>query len=330
MIATINSRAAPMGRDHRVLPPNAPLSERGVYAASPSKRPPANSFTQPARTLKRSEGRAPVAVPGRASRDGTHPVTATTFLFLLLLATILPTQADSLATNQTRFAQQAESAFKKARTRLESEPNSAEAAWQFGRACYDWADCATSNSQRATIAQLGIAACQGLIAANTNSAPGHYYLALNFSQLARTKTLGALKIVEQMEQEFSTALRVDPKYDFAGADRGLALLYSAAPGWPVSVGSRSQAKAHLQNALKLNPEYPENLLNLAEVELGWGDHAGAGRELKALDELWPAAQKQFTGEPWASSWADWDKRRAELRKKAAETPPVLESPKRPR
>jgi hypothetical protein len=51
------------------------------------------------------------------------------------------------------------------------------------------------------------------------------------------------------------------------------------------------------------------------------------RELKALDELWPSAKQRFTGDAWASSWADWEKRREELQKKASETPKVLESPR---
>ena len=51
------------------------------------------------------------------------------------------------------------------------------------------------RSQREEIATEGIDACRQLIAANTNSVPGHYYLAMNLGQLAQTKSLGALKIV---------------------------------------------------------------------------------------------------------------------------------------
>jgi tetratricopeptide (TPR) repeat protein len=297
MMATFNSRClAPTERD-RPGRSRVERTSRAVISGTLSR----------ARVAATGDGRAPGAI-----------LLAVIFLGLTVLA--LPAHADSDATNQARFARKAEAAFKSARARFEQETNSAEAAWQFGRACYDWADFAASSTQRAGIAQLGIAACRSLVASSTNSAPGHYYLALNLSQLARTKTLGALKIVEQMEQEFSSALSLDPKYDFAGADRGLALLYAEAPGWPVSVGSRSKAKSHLQNALKLCPGYPENLLSLAAVELKFGDRAGALRDLKALDELWPGAQKQFAGDAWESSWADWDKRRGELRQKANEAP----------
>src|SRR5437588_864876 len=77
--------------------------------------------------------------------------------------------------NLDHFAR-AGKAFETTKHRFESHPANSEAAWQFGCAAYDWADFATSNTQRADIANQGIAACRSLIQQDTNSAPGHYYL----------------------------------------------------------------------------------------------------------------------------------------------------------
>ena len=85
-----------------------------------------------------------------------------------------------------------------------SETNNPEFTRQFARACFDWADYVTTDAKRAAIASEGIAASLKLLAASSNSVPGHYYLAMNLGQLARTKSLGALKIVGQMEEEFKT------------------------------------------------------------------------------------------------------------------------------
>jgi hypothetical protein len=133
-------------------------------------------------------------------------------------------------------------------------------------------------------------------------------------QLAQAETLGALKLVREMVQEFNTTTEVDPHFDFAGAARGLGLLYRDAPGWPVSVGSRRKAHEYLENAVTLAPNDPENVLNLAESYLKWGDLPNAKNELHVLDGLWPQAQKNFTGPAWEPGWDDWSKRRAELRK----------------
>lgn len=212
------------------------------------------------------------------------------------------------------FVQRAAAAFNRAQARYRSQIDDPVAAWQFARACYDWADCATNKTQRATIAKEGIAACRQALVF-TNSAPAHYYMAMDMGQLARSETLGALKLVREMEREFLTTASLDAGIDFAGPARGLGLLYRDAPGWPISIGNRSRARTYLERAVALAPDYPENLLNLAESEVKWGDRQGAEKELDALDALWPAAQKAFRGPAWEQSWADWTQRRAVLRQK---------------
>lgn len=222
--------------------------------------------------------------------------------------TTVPQKAD--------FASHAQKVFQTAKARYESDKSNAEAAWQFGRACYDWAEFSSSKAEREDIANQGIAACQGVVQRDAQSAFGHYYLALNEGQLARARKLEGLKLAEKMEIEFKTVLNLDPRLDYAGADRGLGLLYLNVPRWPLGIGSKSKARLHLQNAEKMFPNSPENVLNLVEADLDWRDKKGAISELKKLDEIWPAAKKEFTGEQWASTWADWEGRRELFRNKA--------------
>ncbi len=219
--------------------------------------------------------------------------------------------------NISNFAQRAESHFQEARKRFQIDTNDVEAAWQFGRACFDWAEFAKNNDQRESIASEGIAACREAVARDPKSAAGHYYLAMNLGQLAQTKTLGALRIVDEMEREFKTARDLDAKFDYAGPDRSLGLLYFEAPGWPASVGSSSKARQHLQRAAQLAPGYPENHLCLLEVYLKSSDKKNLLRELKATEELLPQARKEFTGAAFEQSWVDWDKRWKRIREKTS-------------
>jgi tetratricopeptide (TPR) repeat protein len=241
-------------------------------------------------------------------------------------------QEQELPTNHVatiaEFATRAEHKYEAAKTRFQQETNNVEAACQFGRACFDWAEFANSSDQRADIAEQGIAACRQVVSMDPALAAGHYYLGMNLGQLARTKTLGALKLVGQMEREFKAALELDPKFDQAGPDRNLGLLYLQAPGWPASIGNRAKARTHLQKAVKLAPDYPENLLNLLEADLKWGDRNGATREMKALEELWPAAHEKFGGTNWEASWVSWEARWEYLKRKATEAPKVLQSPRK--
>ena len=216
------------------------------------------------------------------------------------------------------FFKRAEQSYREARRRFQSNTNDAEAAWQFGRACFDWADLATDDDRRQSIANEGITAGRQLVARDPKCAPGHYYLAMDLGQLAQTKRLGALKIVQEMEREFKTARDLDAKFDYAGPDRNLGLLYLEAPGWPASIGSRSNARRHLERAVELAPGFPENRLCLLEAYLKWGEKKSVQRELKAVEDLLPRARKEFAGQAWAQSWADWDKRWDKIREKTRE------------
>jgi len=259
-------------------------------------------------------------------RKAGGKLTAVLFLFALVTAA----SAQSTTTNPV-FAARAEKAFRQAQIEFASSTNGS-AAWQFARACFDYADFATNETERAEIAKQGIAACHKLLARETNSAPGHYYLAMNYGQLAQAEapSLAAYHLVKQMEREFKTAADLDKDFDYAGPERCLGLLYRDAPVWPFSIGSRRKAREFLDQAAKLAPDYPENHLNLAETFVQWHETENAKNELNALDVLWPKAQTKLTGEAWERSWDDWSARRAAARDKLDETSTTAKPPKNSR
>lgn len=251
--------------------------------------------------------------------------TARPVICVALLEGIGQASADAQAAEMELDAY-AKKSFQEANVRYQQQPGKAAAAWQFGCACFDLAEFATNHTQRASLAERGIAACRLAIARESNSAPAHYYLGMNFGQLARTKGLGALRLVDQMEREFLRARDLDEQIDYAGPDRNLGQLYSDAPVFG-SVGSRARAREHLKRAVDLAPRYPDNQLNLVEAFLNWGDRAGAQRQLQTLEDLWPAARTNFVGAAWAASWADWEPRLKKLKKKIEEPTKPLGTPR---
>ena len=220
----------------------------------------------------------------------------------------------------------AQSQFRRAQDRYRAEPANPEAAWEFGRACFDIAEIAGSRAERARTADQGIAACRRAVERASNSAPAHYYLAMNQGQLARTKGLGALKLVGQMRHEFTVAADLDEHFDYAGPDRNLGQLYRDAPSIG-SIGNRALAKQHLRRAVQLAPDFPDNRLNLLEALVKWGEYDEARRELSAIEELWPKARERFTGPAWAGDWANWEQELKRLKKKVEDSSRTLESPR---
>jgi tetratricopeptide (TPR) repeat protein len=194
----------------------------------------------------------------------------------------------------------------------QEHPLDAERGWQLARACFDRAEFSTNSAQRAELAQQGIVAAQQALAQQSNSAPAHYYLAMNLGQLARTRSLGALRLVDKMEAEFHAARQLDERFDHAGPDRNLGRLYFQAPSIG-SVGSRKKARLHLDKAAELAPDYPENWINLAEAALRWNQPGAARKELETLETKLADARQKFGGEAWAGAWLNWNARLESLR-----------------
>jgi len=215
-------------------------------------------------------------------------------------------------------------AYNVARELWQKTPDDGEAAWQFARTCFDLAEIDDAN--RAKISEEGIDACRKSLQRHTNAGT-YYYMALNFGQLARTKKLGALKLVSDMEAALKKAIELDPKFDFAGPHRTLGMLYRDAPGWPASIGSRSRAKQQLLKAIELAPEYPDNQISLVESYIEWGELKNARAAISRAESPLRQARLKFMGERWRDSWRDWDNRWERIRRK---TDPDLASPRGPR
>ncbi len=213
----------------------------------------------------------------------------------------------------------ADKAYSAAKARYQTNVNDNALALALASACFDRADLSNKDSVRASMAHEGIDVCRKWLQRTPDQAAAHYYLGMNLAQLARTKTLGALPIVKQMEKEWLAALALDPHCDYAGADRNLGLLYRDTPGFPLSIGSSSKAEQHLLGAVKWNPEYPENHLNLIETDLKANPSAVAA-EYEKLRAILPAARKQFSGPQWTSAWEDWDPRLQKIQARLPRAP----------
>lgn len=210
-----------------------------------------------------------------------------------------------------------EARFQALRVEWRRSTATTEIGWKLAQACFDRAEFATNKLERSSLAEIGMAAAQEVLRRESNSAPGHFYYAMNLGQMARTKHLSALGLVSDMEQHFLTAIALDPLFRQAAPHRSLGMLYRDAPGWPASVGSRSKARRHLEKAVELCPSYPENLLTLLESELEWGDRKKVSARLPELDRRLAEAESLWQGEEWSSTWKAWRSRTETLRRTVA-------------
>lgn len=214
-----------------------------------------------------------------------------------------------------QFRQAAEKTYQTVRAQYRAATTNVSAAWTFARACFDLAEFSRDDTERESLALEGMSASRQSIIMKSDLAEGHYYLGMNQGQLARTKMLGALKLVHEMADTFKLASSLDAHVDYAGPDRCLGLLYRDAPGWPTSVGSKSKARTYLLKAAQLEKDFPENQLNLVESYLQWSERKNALAISNTVQAVMVKARATLTGAVWACSWHDWDKRWEAAREK---------------
>ena len=218
---------------------------------------------------------------------------------------VLLSAFQSMGQANSKFEPRYHSLYLTARTNWTANATNSTAAWEFSRATFDLAEFATNGTKRAQLAVEGIDAARAAIRLNEQSAAANYYLAMNLGQLARTKLLGALKLVGEMEKHFTLAAALDPSFDYGGPDRNLGVLYREAPGWPASIGSRAKAKVHLKKAVELVPAYPANHLELLQAQIDWKENRAAEKMLPVVEGCIAAAKAEFAGENWEWAWDDW-------------------------
>ena len=233
----------------------------------------------------------------------------------VLLAFFLCAGAGELV-RAASFSARAETAFTEAQRKVRQQPSNTLALVELARTAFEWAEFSRRDEDRADLAQRGQDAARLALTREETNAAAHYWLGMNLGQMARTKSLGALKLVREMESEFLRAISLDEHLAYAGPNRTLGILYRDAPGWPTSIGSTKKARQHLERAVQLHPEFPENQLGLLESFEQWGNKQDFARQLKAAEKTLTESRAKFSGPDWEASWADWEKQFAALLAKA--------------
>jgi hypothetical protein len=127
-----------------------------------------------------------------------------------------------------------------------------------------------------------------------------YWLGAALGVRARERPSTGVSVLPRIREAFERAAGGEPRLEAAGPDRALSLFYLRAPGWPTGPGDPELGLTHARKAVALYPEYPPNLLALAEALLATGDSAGARRALEtALDT---ARRGAVSGDPDAPEW----------------------------
>ena len=136
-------------------------------------------------------------------------------------------------------------------------------------------DTATDGKVRAQLADEASGYADACIAQAPQAAACLYGRGLALGLEARAHPTSANDALKSMLQALSSAEAADPSYDQAGPSRVRALVLLRAPGWPLGPGDPDAGLAAARRAVELKPQYPPNLLALAEALSKTEDADGA-------------------------------------------------------
>lgn len=128
---------------------------------------------------------------------------------------------------------------------------------------------------RSDLAAQAEQAAQSCLGIAPESAGCLYGNALSLGLQARAHPTRASEMLGRMLDALSRAEAADPAYDEAGPARVRALVLIRAPGWPLGPGDVDAGLAAAHRAVALRPQYPPNLLALAEALAKTGDESGS-------------------------------------------------------
>lgn len=136
-------------------------------------------------------------------------------------------------------------------------------------------DTATDGQVRIQLADEASSYADACIAQAPQAAGCLYGRGLALGLEARAHPTSANDALKSMLQALGSAEAVDPDYDQAGPSRVKALVLLRAPGWPLGPGDPDAGLVAARRAVKLKPQYPPNLLALAEALSKTEDANGA-------------------------------------------------------
>jgi tetratricopeptide (TPR) repeat protein len=121
------------------------------------------------------------------------------------------------------------------------------------------------------------------ITLNPEAIYGTFWYGINLGMWGQSRgILSSLKALRPLSEAMEHVLNRNEAFFFAGPHRALGRIYHKVPGWPVSIGNKNKAVAHLERSVELGPRFFLNRIYLAELYLDVKRHRLAKGQLEWL------------------------------------------------
>lgn len=143
--------------------------------------------------------------------------------------------------------------------------------------------------------------------------PGcYYYRAINTGLYHEVKIVGYQEGVKRMIDDCNEVIKLEPKYDHGGAYRILGQIFTKLPqtaGRPDSVvRDLDKAEEYLEQAVRIDPSYPENFIFLSETLVAKDKYDEAKEALDTAKNLTPNWRHDIAYASWQETIKDLEKK----------------------
>ncbi|MHC4840281.1 MAG: hypothetical protein ACYTDT_04870 [Planctomycetota bacterium] len=128
-----------------------------------------------------------------------------------------------------------------------------------------------NDDQREEHAKTGLLLANTALKIDPKGAEAIFFHGVLSGFLADADVTYGLDAVKKIEADMKSLIEREEWLEHAGALRVYGTLLLRAPGPPTSIGSLRKAKRNLTRALEIDPDWPENQLYMAELELELAD-----------------------------------------------------------
>lgn len=213
-------------------------------------------------------------------------------------------------------------ALEASRMAIETNPRSYAALWRASR-CVSWLAVYAATDDDEDLIREGLRYANTAVEVQPDGDEGVYFRVVLVGLLAEQDNSYGSDAVDEILAATDTLIERESMIEHAGAWRIAGVLRLRAPGPPLSHGSLRKARKLLRKAVEIAPDWPENQLYLAELELAWGedkdDEESRASGLARLDEHFPTGDTTtHAPDGYATEYAHWHAHAETLRREYSE------------
>lgn len=193
--------------------------------------------------------------------------------FLFLFSHSCPAWGGELETRQQEI--------QRLQSSLAGRPRDPDLLWELARNYYNLGNLETDKEKSLDAYRKCRDYSRKSVEIKENSAQAHFWLGLCYGKEAGAEGgLSGLSFADKIKNEMTQVIELDPGYSNAGGHRALGKLFSRLPR--IAGGDTDQAQHHLEEAVRLAPDFSTNHLYLAEVYLQRKNYDLAYKEIETL------------------------------------------------